>query len=228
MISLTRSATKKASKFQIAIEGSITRRYNFVLNSPLDKVFRVNRRIFNFHQRLVEATISMGDSLASEILKAAQMISSSLLHGHTIFTCGIDGPASLLGQLFSYNLAVGTQIERPGFPALSLNQLCQNRLGENRFADALFTHGNQSDLLLIISRGGSHPALLKTSDAAVERDIKILLISHKDDTILAEKLSYKDLSIDMSDYEHTVVSVLHLQMLECLSELIDSIILGGK
>ena len=84
------------------------------------------------------------------------------------------------------------------------------------------------NLLLIISRGGSHPALLKTLDAAVERDIKILLISHKDDTILAEKLSYKDLSIDMSDYEHTVVSVLHLQMLECLSELIDSIILGGK
>ena len=50
----------------------------------------------------------------------------------------------------------------------------------------------------------------------------------KDDTILAEKLSYKDLRIDMSDYEHTVVSILHLQMLECLSELIDSIILGGK
>ena len=176
----------------------------------------------------MEATISMGDSSASEILKAAEMISSSLLHGHTIFTCGNDGPASLLGQLFSDNLAVGTQIERPGFPALSLNQLCQNRLDENRFADALFTHGNQSDLLIIISRGGSHPALLKTADAAVERNIKILLISHKNDTILTERLSYKDLRIDMSDYEHSIVSVLHRQVLECLSELIDWIILGGK
>ncbi len=188
----------------------------------------MNQRIFNFHQRLVEATTSMGDSFTSEIVKAAEMISSSLLHGCTIFACGHDGPASQLGQLFSENLAVGTQIERPGFPALSLNQLSQNRLGENRFAHALFTHGNQSDLVLIISRGGSQPALLKTADAALERDIKIILISHKDDTILTEKLGYEDLCIDMSDYEYSLISALHLQVLECLTELVDSMILGSE
>jgi len=191
-------------------------------------VFRVNQRIFSFHQRLIEATISMGDSSTSQIVRAAEMIASSLLRGHTIFTCGHDGPASRLGQLFSDNLAVGTQIERPGFPALSLNQLSQNRLRENRFAQALFTHGSQSDLLLIISRGGSKPVLLKTADAALERDMKIILISHKDDNILIERLGYEDLCIDMSEYEDSIVNVLHLQVLECLTELVDSIILGGK
>tara|TARA_E500000178_G_scaffold310740_1_gene326121 strand:- start:36362 stop:36937 length:576 start_codon:yes stop_codon:yes gene_type:complete len=191
-------------------------------------MFRVNQRIFSFHQRLIEATISMGDSSTSQIVRAAEMIASSLLRGHTIFTCGHDGPASRLGQLFSDNLAVGTQIERPGFPALSLNQLSQNRLRENRFAQALFTHGSQSDLLLIISRGGSKPVLLKTADAALERDMKIILISHKDDNILIERLGYEDLCIDMSEYEDSIVNVLHLQVLECLTELVDSIILGGK
>lgn len=191
-------------------------------------MFRVKQRIFSFHQRLIEATISMGDSSTSQIVRAAEMIASSLLRGHTIFTCGHDGPASRLGQLFSDNLAVGTQIERPGFPALSLNQLSQNRLRENRFAQALFTHGSQSDLLLIISRGGSKPVLLKTADAALERDMKIILISHKDDNILIERLGYEDLCIDMSEYEDSIVNVLHLQVLECLTELVDSIILGGK
>ncbi len=188
----------------------------------------MNQRIFSFHQRLIEATISMGDSSTSEIVRAAEMIAFSLLHGHTVFTCGHDGPASRLGQLFSDNLAVGTQIERPGFPALSLNQLSQNRLSENRFAQALFTHGSQSDLLLIISRGGSQPVLLKTADAALERDMKIILISHKDDNILIERLRYEDLCIDMSEYEDSIVNALHLQVLECLTELVDSIILGGK
>ena len=58
--------------------------------------------------------------------------------------------------------------------------------------------------------------------------MKIILISHKDDNILIERLGYEDLCIDMSEYEDSIVNVLHLQVLECLTELVDSIILGGK
>jgi phosphoheptose isomerase len=92
----------------------------------------------------------------------------------------------------------------------------------------LLTHAHQSDLLVIISRGGSDDDLVRSAEVAMDLGMSMILFAHKSDTILMESLGYGDLCIDMSQFDESLLSTLQFQAVECLCSLIDQIILGGS
>ena len=187
----------------------------------------LNPQVTKFYVQLVEDTMLVGDRLAPQIEQAATMLANALIAGKTIYTCG-QSNAGLISQILSDNLALGTRIERPGFPSINLNQLTQNHSTERRFAPMLLTHAHQSDLLVIISRGGSDDDLVRSAEVAMDLGMSMILFAHKSDAILMESLGYGDLCIDMSQFDESLLSTLQFQAVECLCSLIDQIILGGS
>ena len=166
----------------------------------------------------------MGDTFSLPIKESAEVFAEALLSGNTIFTIG-QGASSLSAQLFSNNLALGTQIERPGFPSLNLNQMTDNH-DIRQHIKILSTHSQESDILLLLSRGGSCDEFVLIMQAAVKLGLTIVLLAYKDDNILIESLRPQDLCIDMSRFEKRMLSQLQSQIIECLSQLIDNFILG--
>ena len=51
-------------------------------------------------------------------------------------------------------------------------------------------------------------------------------MAYKDDAMLIEHLRPRDLCLDLSRFESRVLSQLHLQIIESLSQLVDHVILG--
>jgi phosphoheptose isomerase len=185
----------------------------------------LDRPIFHFFERLIEGTMTVGDAFAPQLAQAAEMLTEALLDGKTIYTFG-QGSSALTGQFFSHILTTGSQIPRPGFPSININQLTQNIDAHDRTAQALFTHAKQSDILVLLSRGGSHSDLIDSIEAAVERGVRIVLLAYKNDSILIDSLGYGDLPIDMSEFELAALDTLQFQVIACLGDLIDHIILG--
>ena len=185
----------------------------------------LDRQIFHFFERLIEGTMTVGDAFAPQLAQAAEMLTEALLDGKTIYTFG-QGSSALIGQFFSHILSTGSQIPRPGFPSININQLTHNIDAHDRFAQALLTHAKQSDILVLLSRGGSHSDLIDSIEAAVERGVRIVLLAYKNDSILIDSLGYGDLPIDMSEFELAALDTLQFQVIACLGDLIDHIILG--
>ena len=92
----------------------------------------------------------------------------------------------------------------------------------------LLTHSKSSDILFLLSRGASNTNLIQFVEAGVQRDLRIILVAYKDDAMLIEHLSSRDLCLDLSRFESRVLSQLHLQIIESLSQLVDHVILGGN
>ena len=78
----------------------------------------------------------------------------------------------------------------------------------------------------MLSRGGSHSDLIDSVEAAVERGVRIVLLAYNSDSILIDGLGYSDLCIDMGEFELAALDTLQFQVIACLSDLIDHIILG--
>ena len=184
----------------------------------------MDRALHNFFEELIEYTMIMGDTFSLPIKESAEVFAEALLSGNTIFTIG-QGASSLSAQLFSNNLALGTQMERPGFPSLNLNQVTDSHdIGQH--IKILSTLSKESDILLLLSRGGSCDEFVRIMQSAVKLGLTIVLVAYKDDNILIESLRPQDLCIDMSRFEKRMLSQLQSQIIECLSQLIDNFILG--
>ena len=184
----------------------------------------MDRILYRFFEQMIESSMILGDSFSDSIQGATQIIAEALLAGNTVFTVG-QGNSSALAQLLTQNLVLGTQIERPGFPSLNLNQMVYGVINDCN-ANVLLTHSKSSDILFLLSRGASNTNLMKFIEAGVQRDLRIVLVAYRDDVILIEHLRPYDLCLDLSGFETSVLSQLHLQIIESLSQLIDHIILG--
>ena len=101
----------------------------------------------------------LGDSFSDSIQVATEIVANALLTGNTIFTAG-QGNSCALAQLLTHNLALGTQMDRPGFPSLNLSQMVCGFTNDCN-AKVLLTHSKSSDILFLLSRGASNTNLIQ-------------------------------------------------------------------
>ena len=185
----------------------------------------MDQLVFQHLQNHIETTMTMGENCANKLAEAAEKITQALLSGHTIYSCGI-GETSPLSQLFVHYLTCGHQIERPGFPAIDLDQIANGNKEEDAFATPLHIHGQAGDILVVFSNGNSNPLLQKTIAAATDKGLQLLLISSTDDFILTEGLGSQDIEISCADYGKKSTSAINFLIIQCLCTLIDNKIFG--
>jgi phosphoheptose isomerase len=187
----------------------------------------MDQQIFKHFQSQIETSMVVGDAFAESIANAAEKVTAALLAGNSIFTCG-DKSAALLAQLFSDYLALGFEIERPGFPALNINKMADNNSGNQRFSQVLNIHARSADVLLVVSAGGNSPPLISVIETAIEKDMSIVLLSAANDDLLAASLGYNDVQISCAEFSGQLTAAAQFQIIQCISALIDHQIFGGE
>lgn len=187
----------------------------------------MEEKIFNHFQKMIEATMHNGEIHAEAMAGAADKVASALLAGNTIFTLG-EKSGVQLAQLFSDYMALGYDIDRPGFPSINLNQITQNSSDGERYNQAINTHGKSGDILIVVSAGNSGSLLTGAVNSAVARGMTILLLSAANDDSLCSAVSYNDIHISSADLSAPLATQSQLQVIQCICVLIDSHIFGGE
>jgi len=192
----------------------------------VDDLEIMEQKIFSHFQKMIETTMVVGDLFSESIASAAESISSTLLAGGTIFSCG-DKSGILAAELLTNYLTSGFEIERPGFPALNINQLCATSPNRSQLSNLLSIHAQSNDLLVVTSAGGNAPQLMAAVEAAIERGMAIVLLSGKNDDKLVGTIGYNDVEISTSEFSGQLAVLAQIEIIQCLSALIDDKILGG-
>jgi phosphoheptose isomerase len=187
----------------------------------------MDQLVFEHLQNHIETTMVMGENCADQIAEAAEKITQALLSGQSIYSCGI-GETAPLSQLLVHYLTSGYQIERPGFPAIDLGCLTAIYQGDQSLSDSLHIHGQNGDILVVLSPGNDNPILKNTIDAAVQKGLIVLLLSSTDDALLSQGIGQKDIEIRCSDYGKQAISAVNFLIIQCLCTSIDNKIFGGN
>ena len=187
----------------------------------------MKEKIFSQFQNMIETTMVVGDLFSDSMTNAAETVSNPLLTGGTIFACG-EKSGSLIAKLLCDYLTAGFEIERPGFPALNIHDLCHQSINQDMYSDVLNIHARSNDLLIIASAGDNDPKLLKVVESAIEKGMSIVLLSSRNDDELIDSIGYADVHISVANFSGHLSLLAQFQIVQCLCSLVDDKIFGGS
>lgn len=172
------------------------------------------------------------EQLAPLIARAGQLMSGCLLDEGRILSCGNGGSAAD-SQRFSALLLNRFERERPGLPAFSLAADCSSLTSiandstfEDIFAKQVRALGRSTDVLLAISTSGNSENINRAIVAAHDRGMKVVALSGRDGGRMAGLLDGDDIEIRIPATGTARIEEVHLVVIHCLCDLIDTALLG--
>jgi D-sedoheptulose 7-phosphate isomerase len=188
--------------------------------------------IEQFHQS-IEAKMACGETLAPLIVDASSRVVQQLLKEHKLLCCG-NGLSASLSNMLTQSLMLQYKLERPGFPAISLNSNSATitAIGHHHSASEVFskqvrTLGLPGDLLVIFSNGTNPSNLVQAIHTAHDRSMSVIGFTGSGDIDLSALLSGDDIEIQVNHDDRHRISEIHMLSLFCLCELIDQQLFGG-
>lgn len=174
------------------------------------------------------------EQLAERIAAAGQLMSQSLLDDGKILSCGNGGSAGD-AQHFSAELLNRFEMERPGFPAVALTTdsstltaIANDYSYEEIFAKQVRALGRDNDVLLAISTSGNSENVNRAIVAAHERGVRVVGLSGRDGGRMASLLQESDVEIRVPAERTARIQEVHLVVIHCLCDLIDTTLLGSQ
>lgn len=171
--------------------------------------------------------------LPESIHAAGSAMVSSLLNDGKILTCGNGGSAGD-AQHFSAELLNRFEKERPGLPALALTTdsstltAIANDYDYNEiFSKQVSALGQEGDILLAISTSGNSGNVIAAIKAAQERQMLTVALTGKDGGEMAGLLSENDIEIRVPADRTARIQEVHLVVIHCLCDFIDTQLFGG-
>jgi D-sedoheptulose 7-phosphate isomerase len=172
------------------------------------------------------------DALAESIVAAGQVMTQSLLADGKILSCGNGGSAAD-AQHFSSELLNRFEMERPGLPAMALTtdastvtSISNDYSYEEIFSKQVLALGKPQDVLLGISTSGNSENVIRAIEAAHERDMKVVALSGRDGGRMANLFAEGDVEIRVPATRTARIQEVHLLVIHCLCDLIDTTLLG--
>ncbi|WP_448245433.1 phosphoheptose isomerase [Thalassotalea agariperforans] len=176
----------------------------------------------------IQTKIAASEALAGPIEKAGMTMVQSLLSGNKILCCGNGGSAGD-AQHFSAQLLNRYETERPSLPAIALTSdtstvtsIANDYSFDEVFSKQIRALGSQGDVLLAISTSGNSANVIKAIEAAVARDMPIVALTGHDGGDIAGLLGENDVEIRVPSQRSARVQEVHLLVLHCLCEIIDT------
>ena len=193
----------------------------------------IELRIRNHFLDSIETKKNALEELIIPIKHAANCISRSLLNEGKILSCGNGGSAGD-AQHFSAELLNRFEIERPGLPAVALTTdsstltaIANDYEYDQIFSKQILALGTNRDVLLAISTSGNSSNIVKAVQAAHERNMIVLSLTGNKGGKLAKLLKGDDIEIRVPSDRTARIQEVHLLVIHCLCDIIDSILFGG-
>jgi len=173
-----------------------------------------------------------GEQLAESIAAAGRLLSDALLDDGKILSCGNGGSAAD-AQHFSSELLNRFERERPGLPALALTtdsstltSISNDYSYEEIFSKQVRALGKSQDVLLAISTSGNSENVIRAVAAAHERGMRVVALTGCDGGRMADIFSEDDVEIRVPATRTARIQEVHLVVIHCLCDLIDTTLLG--
>ena len=173
------------------------------------------------------------DALAESIAAAGRVMSDALLADGKILSCGNGGSAAD-AQHFSSELLNRFEMERPGLPAMALTtdastvtSISNDYSYEEIFSKQVRALGKPQDVLLGISTSGNSENVIRAIAAAHERGMKVVALSGRDGGRMADLFREGDVEIRVPATRTARIQEVHLVVIHCLCDLIDTTLLGS-
>jgi len=173
------------------------------------------------------------DALSETIAAAGALMAQALLNDGKILSCGNGGSAAD-SQHFSSELLNRFEMERPGLPAMALTtdastvtSISNDYAFEEIFSKQVRALGKPQDVLLGISTSGNSENVIRAIAAAHERGMSVVALSGRDGGRMADMFSENDVEIRVPATRTARIQEVHLVVIHCLCDLIDTILLGN-
>ncbi|MFF7705761.1 phosphoheptose isomerase [Pseudomonas sp. NPDC007930] len=189
-------------------------------------------------RRLFEASIDTKlraiDALAPHIELAAQVMVNAMLSECKVLACGNGGSAGD-AQHFSSEMLNRFERERPGLPAIALTtdtstltSIANDYSYNEVFSKQIRAIGHEGDVLLAISTSGNSANVIQAIQAAHDRNMTVVALTGRDGGGMASLLLPEDVEIRVPSQVTARIQEVHLLVIHCLCDLIDSLIFGSE
>jgi len=185
-------------------------------------------QIQNNFTESIQTQIAATEAISTAIEQAGMMMVQSLLAGNKMLACGNGGSAGH-AQHFCSQLLNRFETERPSLPAISLvagsatiTSIAIDSQYDEVFSKQIRALGNNGDILLAISPSGNSTNVIKAIESAVSRDIPIIALTGNDGGDIAGLLGEGDVEIRVPSARTARINEVHLIVLHCLCEIIDT------
>ena len=171
--------------------------------------------------------------ISADVARGGAIMSKALLNDGKILSCGNGGSAGD-SQHFSSELLNRFEMERPGLPAMALTtdsstvtSIANDYAYEDIFGKQVRALGRSTDVLLAISTSGNSENVCRAISAAHERGMKVVALTGRDGGRMADLLGDDDVEIRVPATRTARIQEVHLVVIHCLCDLIDTTLLGS-
>lgn len=190
-------------------------------------------RVRDHFAESIAAKQTAAEQLAESIVAAGHLMSRAMLDDGKILSCGNGGSAAD-SQHFSSELLNRFEMERPGLPAIALTtdtstltSISNDYAYEEIFSKQVHALGKPQDVLLGISTSGNSENVIRAIAAAHGRGMNVVALSGRDGGRMADVLVQGDVEIRVPATRTARIQEVHLVVIHCLCDLIDTELLGS-
>ncbi len=173
------------------------------------------------------------EQLSESIVAAGRLMSDALLDDGKILSCGNGGSAAD-AQHFSSELLNRFEMERPGLPAMALTtdsstltSISNDYAYEEIFSKQVRALGKPQDVLLGISTSGNSENVIRAITAAHDRGMSVVALTGCDGGRMVDVFAEGDVEIRVPATRTARIQEVHLVVIHCLCDLIDTSLLGA-
>lgn len=193
----------------------------------------INQRILSHFHESAELKIQAASLLARPIEQAVELMFGALSNGNKILACGNGGSAADC-QHFSAQLVGRFERERLPLPviALTTDTSILTAIGNDYSYQEIFSKqvqafGQSGDVLLALSTSGNSANVIAAIEAALERDMRVVVMTGKGGGAMAKLITDADVHICVPHDRTARIQEVHLLTIHCLCDGIDVALFGG-
>ena len=182
----------------------------------------------------IELRKRMAETLPAEIVRAGNAIVDAVKAGRKVLSCGNGGSAAD-SQHFAAEFVGRFERERPGMPAISLTvdtsaltAIANDYDFDRVFAKQVEALGVPGDVLLGISTSGNSKNVVKAMEVAQAKGMVVIALTGRDGGAMAKMLRKQDYHLNVAHPRTMRVQEVHLLVIHCLCEVVDTDIHGEK
>lgn len=182
----------------------------------------------------IEDISTIAVQVTDTLAEASEVLVHALLSDNKVLCAG-SGSTSALAQLFAGQLVTHFERERPGLPALALSadSCLLNAVSEStQYAESLArqvsTLGSPGDILFLLAGRGQSETLIRAVRAAHERGLTVILCHGASQVDVLPLLDVQDVDLSVPASNSARLMESYLVLINCLCELIDQFLFGGK